>query len=273
MNKYAVMNTVFSVIGGAVIGGTIAILTTKKHYELYAEEEIEKVRTYYALIRKEDGTVQIFGEAQKPVDPEKEKLETELANANQLIKDLGYDDNEEAAIESARTRNIFNERVDPSEVGPELTGPNGTPIATPEVRVSVDVTIPENMTDPNDPLAGYERISGEPYIISQDEMFNTETEWAKPSLSYYVGDDTLIDEREAVLDGSFRTKYVGERHLHMFGVISEDENIVYVRSPQISTDFEIIKEPGKYSVRVLGEPDYEAAEHQQELRRMRERDQ
>ena len=118
-------------------------------------------------------------------------------------------------------------------------------------------------------MDGYVRHEGEPYIISQDEMFNTETEWEKPTLSYYEGDDTLVDERNKIMDD--RERYVGSRHLSMFGVLSEDENIVYVRSPQISADFEIILEPGKYSVRVLGEPDYEEVEKQR-VRRMRASD-
>ena len=42
MNKYAVMTSLFSAIGGAIAGGTIAILVTRKHYIEYADVEIEK---------------------------------------------------------------------------------------------------------------------------------------------------------------------------------------------------------------------------------------
>lgn len=270
MNKYTVMNTLFSVIGGSIIGGAVTYLVTKKHFEEYANEEIEKVRHHYALIRKDQNVVSILGDMPSeqdsgndiPVDEDRVRQSAET-----FIRELGYNGVPE---QEESSQNIFDKAVPEEEVGEEVEGPQGQPK---KVKKKIIVTGNESVDNANsDPrMADYVRISGEPYIISQDEMFNTETEWEKPTLSYYEGDDTLVDERLTILDMTHRMRYVGERHLSMFGVLSEDENIVYVRSPQISSDFEIILEPGKYSVRVLGEPDYEEAEKQR-VRRMRDSD-
>mgnify|MGYP003538569155 FL=1 len=119
---------------------------------------------------------------------------------------------------------------------------------------------------------GYERISGEPYVISQDSMFNDEPDWEKPTLSYYKGDDVLIDERGQKLDDTHRMRYVGNRHLQMFGVLSEDENIVYVRSPQISSDFEIILEPGNYKDSMYADPSFDDDRPKRGVQRMRDSD-
>lgn len=294
MNKYAVMNTVFSVLGGVIVGGVATFLVTKKHFDDYAMEEIEKVRHHYALIRKDQNVVSIFSDLPTQDDTaEEDESDSVRESATNLIRDLGYrdaieideygdkewsPDEEEESPDS--TTSIFDKAVSEDEVGEEVDSPRSQTTPTKSGRKKVVVTgresDPESEASPyansEDPrLRDYVRRDGEPYIISQDEMFNTKTEWEKPTLSYYEDDDTLVDERNVILDETHRQRYVGERHLSMFGVLSEDKNIVYVRSPQISSDFEVILEPGKYSVRVLGEPDYEAAEKQQ-LRRMRASD-
>lgn len=262
MNKYQLMNTLFSAIGGAIIGGAVAVYATKKHYQDFAEFEIGKIRHHYALIRKDQNAVGIFGEM-----PSENTEQTDTApddgvtraETDRMIQELGYRSPEN----SVKTHSIFEEAVDPSAVGDEISGPG---VTSPKKLI---VTESSPKEPESDPMSGYKRLSGQPYIISQMEMFDSNLEWEKPTLSYYVDDDTLIDERETpIVDVEY---YIGSRHLDMFGVLSGDENIVYVRNPNMSVDFEVIREPGKYTVRVLGEPDYEYAE-KQKLRRMRDRD-
>lgn len=261
MNKYAVMTSLFSAIGGAIVGGTIAIFVTKKHYEDYADVEIEKIRHHYALIRKDQNTVQILGDMPTE-EVENEEVPEPLVDASNLINELGYRGPDEVSTptdpqaEETTGGSIFSKAVDESEVGEEIASPTGVP---PKKKKIVTGNEPESLTSDEQVLAdlGYVRISGEPYIISQDQMFNEETEWEKPTLSYYRGDDVLIDERGQVLDDTHRSRYVNDRHLKMFGVLSEDENIVYVRSPQISSDFEIILEPGNYKDSMYADPAYD----------------
>ena len=287
MNKYALMNTLFSAIGGAIAGGTIAILVTRKHYIEYADVEIEKVRHHYALIRKDQNVVQILGDMpgedvnNVPFE-ETDGAAAPYARAEKIIQELGFrqpeddglqtDDDTSGEGEPVReSQSIFAKAVSEDEVGEEIASPAGVPPKKKKI-VTGNENPPLEGDDAVLAALGYERISGEPYVISQDSMFNDETDWEKPTLSYYKGDDVLIDERGQRLDETHRMRYVGERHLQMFGVLSEDENIVYVRSPQISSDFEIILEPGNYKDSMYADPSFDDDRPKRVVRRMRDSD-
>ena len=287
MNKYALMNTLFSAIGGAIAGGTIAILVTRKHYIEYADVEIEKVRHHYALIRKDQNVVQILGDMpgedvnNVPFE-ETDGAAAPYARAEKIIQELGFrqpeddglqtDDDTSGEGEPVReSQSIFAKAVSEDEVGEEIASPAGVPPKKKKI-VTGNENPPLEGDDAVLAALGYERISGEPYIISQESMFNDETDWEKPTLSYYKGDDVLIDERGQTLDDTHRMRYVGDRHLQMFGVLSEDENIVYVRSPQISTDFEIILEPGNYKDSMYADPSFDDDRPKRGVRRMRDSD-
>ena len=287
MNKYALMNTLFSAIGGAIAGGTIAILVTRKHYIEYADVEIEKVRHHYALIRKDQNVVQILGDMpgedvnDVPFE-ETDGAAAPYARAEKIIQELGFrqpeddglqtDDDTSGEGEPVReSQSIFAKAVSEDEVGEEIASPAGVPPKKKKI-VTGNENPPLEGDDAVLAALGYERISGEPYVISQDSMFNDEPDWEKPTLSYYKGDNILIDERGQVLDDTHRMRYVGERHLQMFGVLSEDENIVYVRSPQISTDFEIILEPGNYKDSMYADPSFDDDRPKRGVQRMRDSD-
>lgn len=288
MNKYALMNTLFSAIGGAIVGGTVAILVTRKHYVEYADVEIEKVRHHYALIRKDQNVVQILGnmpgeDSEVPFEDTDDTTEP-YARAKNLIEELGY--RGEAQVDDGRqtdddtsgegdpvreSGSIFAQAVSEDVVGEEVASPQGVPPKKKKI-VTGDENPPLEGDDAVLAALGYQRISGEPYIISQESMFNDETDWEKPTLSYYKGDDVLIDERGQVIDDTRRMRYVGDRHLQMFGVLSEDENIVYVRSPQISSDFEIILEPGNYKDSMYADPSFDDDRPRRGVQRMRDSD-
>ena len=287
MNTYALMTTLFSAIGGAIAGGTIAILVTRKHYVEYADREIEKVRHHYALIRKDQNVVQILGDMpgedvnDVPFE-ETDGAAAPYARAEKIIQELGFrqpeddglqtDDDTSGEGEPVReSQSIFAKAVSEDEVGEEIASPAGVPPKKKKI-VTGNENPPLEGDDAMLAALGYERISGEPYIISQESMFNDETDWEKPTLSYYKGDNVLIDERGQVLDDTHRMRYVGERHLQMFGVLSEDENIVYVRSPQISSDFEIILEPGNYKDSMYADPSFDDDRPRRGVQRMRDSD-
>ena len=287
MNKYTLMNTLFSAIGGAIAGGTIAILVTRKHYIEYADVEIEKVRHHYALIRKDQNVVQILGDMpgedvnDVPFE-ETDGAAAPYARAEKIIQELGFrqpeddglqtDDDTSGEGEPVReSQSIFAKAVSEDEVGEEIASPAGVPPKKKKI-VTGNENPPLEGDDAVLAALGYERISGEPYVISQDSMFNDEPDWEKPTLSYYKGDNILIDERGQVLDDTHRMRYVGERHLQMFGVLSEDENIVYVRSPQISSDFEIILEPGNYKDSMYADPSFDDDRPKRGVQRMRDSD-
>lgn len=89
-----------------------------------------------------------------------------------------------------------------------------------------------------------------PYLITVGEFMAGELDYEQISIDYYEGDNTLCDEQESIIPDVEYT--VGEQHLDMFGDRSGDEDMVYVRNEKLSTDFEVTRHEGSYSVLVLG---------------------
>lgn len=76
------------------------------------------------------------------------------------------------------------------------------------------------------------------YLISHTEFIETHEDWDKITLSYFVEDDTLIDDQEIIVPDVDFT--IGEKALQYFGKRSGDPNIVYIRNTEIETDFEVL---------------------------------
>jgi hypothetical protein len=70
-------------------------------------------------------------------------------------------------------------------------------------------------------------------------------------LSYYAGDDTLADDRDDVIEDP--VPMVGSEFRHLFGQISGDPNVVFIRNGVRQVDFEITRSEGKYGEEVAGE--------------------
>lgn len=121
-----------------------------------------------------------------------------------------------------------------------------------KVEVSHNVFV-QAATDPRDWDYNHEiaqRTGDKPYVISFDEFDAGEEGHEQQNLSYYVDDNTLVDERDAPIDN---TEYVvGDDNLLRFGHGSNDKNVVYVRNENIDTDFEIVRALGSYKRDVLG---------------------
>ena len=77
-----------------------------------------------------------------------------------------------------------------------------------------------------------------PYLISHTEFIETHEDWDKITLSYFMEDDTLVDDQEIIVPD---VNYViGEKALQYFGKRSGDPNIVYIRNPEFESDFEVL---------------------------------
>jgi hypothetical protein len=88
-------------------------------------------------------------------------------------------------------------------------------------------------------------------VLTSHEFFNSMENYAKITLTYYEGDNTVTDDR----DGVVRTpeKIVGPRALECFDTDAvEDPNVVYVRNNNNSSDYEIVRNKGYYVEEVLG---------------------
>ena len=92
----------------------------------------------------------------------------------------------------------------------------------------------------------------EPRIISLKEWSRKTEGFEQITITYYQQDGVYADLGEEAVD--VPNELFGTNiHLH-FGAESEDPDIVYVRNPELQTDFEIIRLDESYAVQVLGEP-------------------
>lgn len=111
-----------------------------------------------------------------------------------------------------------------------------------------------------------------PYVIHHDEFHAREMAedgYLQSTLTFYVGDETLVDEDEKPIYDQ-----AGTTGPLLFGHGSGDPNVVYVRNMTRAAEYEIIRDPGHYRVEVLGlamETEAEAkAEKQSRQRKFRQ---
>lgn len=91
------------------------------------------------------------------------------------------------------------------------------------------------------------RTQEAPYILHKDEFYADELEYSQTTLTYYAGDDILVDEEDKPIYN--HAHIVGELR---FGHGSGDPNVLYVRNDHMKAEYEILFDPGLYSVEVLG---------------------
>lgn len=228
MNKSMVLNTVISATAGGILGGVVTYLTVKKTFQTRADAEIESVKEQYKLLRKDPETVTtIIGEPNPgdllgpPTYEQENKISDFVKNYN-AINNPGH--NEEAAVaEDDETEEML---VEPGNIWDK------------------------HGEKQDDRMANYERRPGEPWIVSRQEFEDAPESFSKDSVVYYEGDDTLCDTLDQTVPDIEKT--IGRRHLDMFGVLSDDPQIVYVFNEKVDTYFEVALHSGAYSVQVLG---------------------
>jgi len=105
-----------------------------------------------------------------------------------------------------------------------------------------------------------------PYVIHHDEFMINDDGNEQVSLTYFAGDDVLVDERDQVMRDVDTT--VGLENLQKFGHGSHDPLVVYIRNPRLEVDYEISKSDGTFATEVHGFQDDEL-QHGQHRRRRR----
>ena len=100
-----------------------------------------------------------------------------------------------------------------------------------------------------------QRNFSKPHIIHQDEYTTNETDYTQTTYMYYAGDDVLADTDGMVLEN--RENLIGNKALEKFGHGADDRNFVFVRNPELELEMEIIRVPGRYEVEVQGLDDNE----------------
>lgn len=91
------------------------------------------------------------------------------------------------------------------------------------------------------------RTTTEPYILHKDEFWAEEKNYTQTTLTYYDGDQILVDQDEAPIYNHDRV--TGPLK---FGHGSGDKNVVYIRNDKLKAEYEILFDSGLYTVEVLG---------------------
>lgn len=152
-----------------------------------------------------------------------------------LRKEPPYDDPRTAV-------KAYNERLDELDYG------RNTHLTVVESKDSVEVEEKEEVVEVE---GGEKDVSkDQPYVISVEEFMDGGEEYDKLTILYFNKDDTLVDERDQVIDDV--EGVVGPDALDSFGKGSDDANIVYVRNNSLSVDFEVVYDPRSYKEVVLG---------------------
>ena len=218
--------------GGILIGVGIGYYIGKKRgkeaakFEAFAkaEEDVEKIRHYYA-------------NREKP-------------SLDEVIVEKGYEGETQAAVPPERPL------PPPVPIVPE-TEPEDLQKIDPQAvmrKITRTYRTEEAEKDKNDgwsyPYELSQRNFSKPHIIHQDEFATNETEYSQTTYMYYAGDDVLADTDGMVLEN--RENLIGQRALEKFGHGADDRNFVFVRNPELELEMEIIRVPGRYEVEVQG---------------------
>jgi hypothetical protein len=105
------------------------------------------------------------------------------------------------------------------------------------------------------------------YILHKDEFYQDERDYTQTTLTYYAGDDILVDQESVPIYNY--TTIIGELR---FGHGSDSESIFYVRNNKLKAEYEIVCDDGKYSVEILGLEAEEEAEQSNGLKHTRFRE-
>ena len=195
---------------------------------------------------------------------ETEKYEVDFdfdaSKLNEVIESIKEEHNDEEDVEvevRAEAPNPLPEDVADAarsfveaKLQEALEGNQGSPeVEEEEVVIGV---ITQNVFAEDDDDWDYEaelkkRTNTEPYILHRDEFFEEEVGYHQSTLTYYAGDDILVDE-----DDSPIYNHASVTGPLKFGHGSGDPNVFYVRNDKRRAEYEILKHEGLYSTEVLG---------------------
>lgn len=237
-NNPFVIAGVALVVGSAAayIGYKIGVKRTTLRYEEILKEEIDAAKAFHRSVDKQG--------YETPAD---------------AVEDLVGD----AEVAQAAYQGKGDEKVPynkPNEVKEKIamTVPRRDQAPTNNITVNVFEAAQADADrdwDMRLEIADREANPGKPYVISHEEFTDNADQHEQTTLTYYVEDDTLVDERDMPVDN---VEYlVGEDNLRRFGAGSDDSNVVLVRNEQVSMDFEITKDNRSYKKHVLGLDDEE----------------
>lgn len=280
-NAPAVIVGASSVLSCAV-GALTAHILTKRHltakYESLIEAEVQQAKAYFSQRNKtgaySDPVVlaeKVLEGVEDEVDVEEPEEKPERLYSDEEYKDYQRLSTPYASPQGAKMRSkpapdedmeAFEKRLI-AEAKQEVQGTlQRLGVADEDVDEEPDVDEEEIITMnvfTEQHASGHDRNKRDrdrPYIISHDEFYNGDEDYQQNTLTYFEGDDVLVDERDQPI--RHLSKIVGESNLQ-FGKESNDPNIVYIRNHELEVDFEVCRSNGKYTEEVLGFVQHEDA--------------
>lgn len=91
------------------------------------------------------------------------------------------------------------------------------------------------------------RNLSQPYVIHKDEFYSEEKDYAQTTMTYYAGDNIMCDQDESPVYN--HADITGPL---LFGHGSGDPNVVHIRNDKRKEEWEILYDPGLFSMEVLG---------------------
>lgn len=86
-----------------------------------------------------------------------------------------------------------------------------------------------------------------PYVIHQDEYMSDELDFTQHTLTWYAGDDVLVDEADKPVYNHHEV--TGDLK---FGHGTNDPNVVYIRNEKLKSEYEILRHSGHFAEEIMG---------------------
>lgn len=228
------MNLITKQILGALIGGAIGNFVSGVVIEIIRiKESPEATEPYEHSDEYPEGDSEI--EVEKTLlakRPEKMKKPTEKKNYSQFF--------------------LSENRPDLAALAAKYNGEEvALPEANPNAVIIPDEDLEEEFDDENETDEEFieedeiESMTG-PRVISLSEFANSD-DYVAVKLNYY-DDEVVTDERNNPIARPERI--LGEEALVSFGLMSEDEDVVYVRNPEKKAMYEVVRTNKNYAAPV-----------------------
>lgn len=244
----------FAFIAGGITGGLGTWYGIREHYQKEAKEEISAMNDWYREKLKEvesTRTVVVDG----VTDENKKDVETFLkentfgvvASENSPKSTEKRDDTLAKKQYESLVRQydkMYKEKPSLESLKASMEHPEDDDEINTEDYVEFVGETEESVECVREPHP--DTLPG-PVIIPEDEFAN-DWRFEKCTIMYYIGDDTLADEDDTIMDDIENT--VSREALRV--LVDEDLDAVYVRNEKLGIDYEITSNERKYSEEVLG---------------------
>lgn len=231
--------SVVSLAAGAGLGYLVAKKQLDDYYRNLSEQEIAEAKKFYSILYKRTD------DTKTPADAASSLIPNEAEAAKAIRRYQGVDEEVSVVVGTPGSQEWHVPETEYDEEEPEEIAKN----------VFDDPRAPSNF--PDFEVEVKKRTEEAPYVISQDEFLANETSYMQSTITYFAGDNVLVDERDTPIENPDST--VGLDSLLKFGQWSNDRKIVYVRNDALEMEYEIANSEGKYSVEVLGLPEEQPA--------------